>query len=84
MSATLVQFEASEETMRAFDDIAASRSMTRQEALRDLLEAHLAYDKAFRASVERGMQQADAGQTVAHSEIRAQLEQWQGELYQSE
>lgn len=75
-----ITFEASEDTLRAFDDAVASISLSREEALQSLMENYLAYDKGFRASVAIGLQQADTGLLLDESEIEARINNWEREL----
>ena len=84
MSSKVITFEAPEDTVRAFDDAAASMSMSREEALQNLMERYLSYDKAFRASVAIGLQQADAGLLIDHEEVEARVRQWESEAGPSE
>jgi predicted transcriptional regulator len=84
MSSKVITFEAPEDTVRAFDDAAASMSMSREEALQNLMERYLSYDKAFRASVAVGLQQADANLLIDHEEIEARVRQWELEAEPSE
>ena len=83
MSMKAITFEASEDTLRAFDDAVASTSLSREEALQSLMESYLAYDKGFRSSVAIGLQQADAGLLLDESEIEARIQGWERELESS-
>jgi len=83
MSSRVITFEAPEETVRAFDDIAASMSMSREEALQNLMERCLNYDGAFRASVNRGVQQANAGLFIDQTDIEAQVQRWEQKIQPS-
>lgn len=83
MSMKAITFEASEDTLRAFDDAVASISLSRDEALQSLMESYLAYDKDFRSSVAIGLQQADAGLLLDESEIEARIQGWERELESS-
>jgi predicted transcriptional regulator len=84
MRSKIITFEAPEDTVRAFDDVAASMSMSREEALQNLMERYLSYDNAFRASVAVGLQQADAGRLIDHKQIEARVRQWELEAEPSE
>ena len=77
MSSQVITFEAPEDTVRAFDDVAASMSMSREEALQDLMKRCLDYNGAFRASVNLGVQQANAGQLIDQTEMEARVERWE-------
>ncbi|MEO7029762.1 MAG: hypothetical protein ABI147_10220 [Acidobacteriaceae bacterium] len=77
MSSKVITFEAPEDTVRAFDDAAAAASMSREQVLQNLMERYLAYDKAFRASVQIGLQQADEGLLIDHAEIESRLLRWE-------
>jgi predicted transcriptional regulator len=83
MSMKAITFKAPEDTLRAFDDAVASISLSRDEALQNLMESYLAYDKGFRASVATGLQQADAGLLLDESEIEARIQGWERELESS-
>ncbi len=77
MSMKAITFEAPEETLRAFDDAVAATSLSREEALQNLMEDYLAYNKGFRASVANGLQQVDTdseGLTADIDEARRQID----------
>jgi len=80
MNSKTITFEAPEETVRAFDDAAAAMSKSREQALQELMEHYLAYDTAFRTSVQTGILQADAGLLIDQSEIEARIDRWEHEL----
>ncbi len=84
MSSQVITFEAPEDTVRAFDDAAASMSMSREEALQGLMEHYLSYDREFRSSVAKGMGQANAGRLIDHSDIEARVRGWELEAREAE
>ena len=84
MSSQVVTFEAPEDVVRAFDDAAASMSMSREQVLQNLMEHYLSYDRSFRTSVAKGIEQADASLLIDHAEIEARVRRWEREAEQSE
>ena len=69
MSRTTITIDAEQDTVNELDRIASTLHLDRGEVIREALESYIAWDQDFRASVEAGIREADAGLLIDHSEV---------------
>jgi predicted transcriptional regulator len=79
MAVTTITFEAPDEVVSELDQAASIQHRDRNALLQDAIVQYLASDCEFRAMIEEGIRQADAGELIEHSEIKAMIAGWNKE-----
>ena len=69
MSRTIITVDAEPAVVSELDRIAATLQIDRGEVVREALDSYIAWDADFRASVNKGIQEAKAGLLIEHSEV---------------
>ncbi len=68
------------EKLKALDDLAAQQDRSRNYLVNEALDRYLAYDRWFRAEVEKGLEDVREGRLVAHEEIKRKWEMKRADL----
>jgi len=79
MAVTTITFEAPSEVVSELDHAASLQHRDRGAILQDAIVQYLASDSEFRTMIEEGIRQADAGDLIEHSEIKAMIADWDKE-----
>ncbi|MDG3440505.1 CopG family ribbon-helix-helix protein [Nitrospirillum amazonense] len=86
MTETTFTFRVDETLKTAFAEAAKSHDRTGAQLLRDYMRDFVRqrqeaadYDAWFRAEVQAGIDEADAGDTVSAEEVEAEAEAWRAE-----
>ena len=76
MSLQTLTFDLSQEKVSALRDAATSNHLDLNAALNEAVDYYLEHDRQFRASVQEGLLQADAGDLIPHVDVVAHFQQW--------
>ena len=79
MTVTTLTFEAPAEVVSELVRAASIQKRDRNAILQDAIIQYLASDSEFRAMIEEGIRQSDAGDLIEHSEVKSMIADWDKE-----
>lgn len=74
MATHTISVELKDEQIAALDDVASRSATDRNAIIESALESYLAYEAYYRESVEAGLRDVEAGNTVPHEDVVADFE----------
>ena len=77
MAVTTLTFEAPSEVVSELDRAASIQKRDRNAILQDAVIQYLASDSEFRALIQEGIRQSDAGELVEHAEVKSMIANWE-------